>query len=207
MTQTKSPQEIDWKNASWQEGCAVVEEFTDRLGMPIDSGIFETVVVFNLLEFCTFQSCEGHLDHGSPYPWVTVVDTERRRLFTRHWLQVCELEEQAKAAGTTEAYNRYLSADIHLRILRTQWETEDTLIDQLTKLLDTFYADQPEQTSPSRLLLKRFEPGTCRIAPGFSSHVEDLPEHFKAIYLAHGQAEMQAFTHYLKKLWQQSRHQ
>ena len=204
MTYALQTSAIDWEHASWQEGCAAVEKFTDKLGTPIDPGIFETVVVLNLLGFRTFQSCEGHLDHGSPYPWVTMIDSERSRLFTRMWLQVCELEEQAREAATEETYDQYLSADIHLRVLCARWETEDALFRRLTELLDAFYADQTEQTPPTRLLVKRLEPGRCRIAPGFSLEAEDLPDHLKATYLARGQAEMQAFTRYLKRQWQQN---
>lgn len=64
---------------------------------------------------------------------------------------------------------------------------------------------QNEQTNPARLLVKRFEPGKCRIEPGFSIAKDALPAQLKADYLARGQAEMQAFTHYLKRCWQTSR--
>ena len=58
---------IDWEHASWDEGCAGVEKWTDRLGMPVDAGILETVVVLNLLGFRPLQLCEGHLYYGPPY--------------------------------------------------------------------------------------------------------------------------------------------
>ncbi|HZO75528.1 MAG TPA: hypothetical protein VFB60_25210 [Ktedonobacteraceae bacterium] len=108
------PSAIDWEHASWEEGCQAVEQFTDKLGLGIDSGIFETVVALNLLRIQTVQSCEGHLDHGYAYPWITVVDAERKRLLTREWSHICALEDQAKTVGTAEAYNQYLSADIRL---------------------------------------------------------------------------------------------
>src|SRR5216683_6860035 len=83
---------IDWEHASWEEGRSEVSRFTDRLGSPIDEGIFDTVVVLNLLGFRTFQSCEGHLDHGCPYPWVDVIDAERFSHHTNRWIHVCEFE-------------------------------------------------------------------------------------------------------------------
>ena len=80
MTSALPLHAIDWEHASWQEACAAVEQFTDSLGAEVDPGIFETVVLLNLLGFRTFQSCEGHLDHGTCYPWVTIIDPERHRL-------------------------------------------------------------------------------------------------------------------------------
>ncbi len=184
-----------------------VSTLTDKLGTPIDPGIFETVVALNLLGLHTLQSCEGHLDHGCPYPWVTIIDEERSRTFNRMWLSVCELEEQAKASRTATAYDCYLSADIQLRALLAKWEAEDRVFEQITGLLEAFYAEQERQASPARLLVKRLHPGTYRIEPGFSLVGKELPDDLKATYLARGQAEMQAFTCSLKRQWQQRQNQ
>jgi hypothetical protein len=56
----------------WDELAKKFSRFTDRIGMPIDEGIFETVVALNALDIPTSMSCEGHLDHGLPYPWIDV---------------------------------------------------------------------------------------------------------------------------------------
>src|SRR5260370_29918875 len=56
----------------WDELAKKFSRTTDRLGMPIDAGIFETVVVLNALGIHTMASCEGHLDHGLPCPWVDI---------------------------------------------------------------------------------------------------------------------------------------
>ena len=191
----------------YQEMYERVSTFTDKLGTPIDPGIFETVVALNLLGLHTFQSCEGHLDHGCPYPWVTIIDEERSRMFNQMWLSVCELEEQAKVSRTAIVYDCYLSADIQLRRLLAKWEAEDLVFEQITGLLEAFYVEQEMQTNPARLLVKRLRPGTYRIEPGFSFVVKELPDDLKETYLARGLAEMQAFTTSLKKRWQQSRNQ
>jgi len=44
----------------------------DRLGMPLDEGIKETVAAFQLLDFNTQASCEGHLDHDLLTPWIDI---------------------------------------------------------------------------------------------------------------------------------------
>jgi hypothetical protein len=46
---------------------------TDRLGMPIDDEIFDTVIALNALGITTTMSCAGHItrDEGNVrYPWV-----------------------------------------------------------------------------------------------------------------------------------------
>ncbi len=183
----------------YQEMHVRVSQFQDNLGGEVDEGIFETVVMLNLAGFTTHQSCEGHLDHGLPYPWVTVIDVEQDRLFTRQWLEVCELEEQAKEAGTQEAYDRWLATDVQLRLIIVRCEQDSTLHQRLTDLLDTFYA-HASTPGPVRLVVKRFRStATYRIEPGFAALAEELPASFKADYLERGQMEMQAFTAFLKQ--------
>jgi len=207
MVHAPSRQDIQTPEQRYQEMREQVLTFTDNLGAPIDPGIFETVVLLNLLGLRTFQSCEGHLDHGCPYPWVTVIDNERSRTFNRMWLQVCELEEQARTIRTAQAYDCYLSADIHLRACIAKWEAEDRVFGQITELLDSFYTNQQTHINPARLLVKRLHPGTYRVEPGFSLAVKELPDFLKTSYLARGQAEMQVFTSYLERRWLQSRNQ
>ncbi len=194
---------IDWTHASYQEACAEVARLKDRLGTPVDEGIFETVVLLNLLGFRTSQSCEGHLDHGAAYPWVDVVDPAHSSVFTKEWLRVCELERQAQQSGTAAAYDAYLDADVRLRVQVARWEADDACFARLSALLDAFYREQERAASSARLLIRRFRtPGTYRIAPGFSQLSDRLPEQFKADYLARGQTEMWAFTDFLRRRYQ-----
>lgn len=201
MVQTPSKSDTRTPEQCYQEMCERVATFTDTLGMPVDPGIFETVVVFNLLGLHTFQSCEGHLDHGCPYPWVTIIDEEQERLFNRRWLAVCQLEDQAKEAGTQEAYDRYLAADVQLRLVMARSEMESSFYKRLTSLLDAFYLHSVTP-DPSRLVVRRFKSSSrYRIEPGFVEALESIPETLKGHYLARGQAEMQAFTISLKRQW------
>ncbi len=57
---------------SWNEVAAYMAKITDKLGMPIDSGIFDCIIALNVLGIPTSQSCEGHLDHGLAYPWISL---------------------------------------------------------------------------------------------------------------------------------------
>lgn len=199
-------QKIDWEHASWEEACEAVKQLTDLLGNPVDEGIVETVAALNLLGFSTYQSCEGHLDHGAYCPWVMICDPDRRREWDRRLRAVNELEERAKAAQTEDIYDLYLTADTQLQWLIAQWGADDPLYRRLVALLEDFYAERPEQTSPDRLLINRFRsPGMFRIEPGLSRAEDTLPAFLKEAYLKRGQAEMQAFTSYLKRRWQEYR--
>ncbi|MCB1118060.1 MAG: hypothetical protein KDK50_05735 [Chlamydiia bacterium] len=57
---------------SWNELAKEVETWGDALGNPLDNGIKDCVIALNLIGFQTSQSCEGHADWGSPYPWVHI---------------------------------------------------------------------------------------------------------------------------------------
>ena len=63
-------QKLEWPSASWEEAEVFARRITDGTGCTIDEGILETVVALNLLGLPTCQSCQGHLDHGEPYPWI-----------------------------------------------------------------------------------------------------------------------------------------
>jgi hypothetical protein len=49
-----------------------LDNSTDAIGMPIDEGIKPTVLYLNALGLTTLQSCEGHLNSGRPYPWISI---------------------------------------------------------------------------------------------------------------------------------------
>ena len=56
----------------WEDIRAEVEQLTDALGKSVDDGIIEPVTGLRALAFPTSASCEGHFEHGCPYPWVDV---------------------------------------------------------------------------------------------------------------------------------------
>ncbi len=76
-----------------------VETWTDGLGLPIDEGIKETVIVLNLLGLKTYQSCEGHLGEGDSAPWVTfVVDTPEKGKLIADSYALMEREKEVQSA-------------------------------------------------------------------------------------------------------------
>ncbi len=199
MMQILARRETQSPEQRYQEMRARVSQFKDNLGCEVDEGIFETVVYLNLLDAPTLQSCEGHLDHGVPYPWVTIIDEDLSRLFNQKWMAVCDLERQAREAGTPEAYEHYLSATVLLRLAIAQNIQHSPFHGRLTSLLETFYT-HPLLPGSARLLIHPFKSsGVYRIEPGFAEVIDDLPDSLKAGYLERGRAEMQRFTAFLKE--------
>jgi len=49
-----------------------LKKTTDKLGMPIDKGIFRSVVILNSLGFETTGSCEGHIEEINKNPWIQI---------------------------------------------------------------------------------------------------------------------------------------
>ena len=64
--------ELDQEPSEITHARAEVEQIADKLGNPVDEAIKETVVAFLASDIPTSGSCEGHLDRGTPYPWVEV---------------------------------------------------------------------------------------------------------------------------------------
>src|SRR5260221_6862287 len=69
---------MDEKPQQWRDLTVRISGIADKLGMPIDAGIRETVIALNALGFTTRQSCESHLDHGTGAPWVDVISTSTK---------------------------------------------------------------------------------------------------------------------------------
>jgi hypothetical protein len=183
----------------YQEMHAKVMGMRDRLGTPIDVGMIDTVLYLNLLAIPTVQSCEGHLDHGCPYPWVIVENAPVSQRFRTQWAEVCRLEEQAKDDQTQDAYDRYLAANMALNLSVAQWEQEDALYNRLTSLLQQHYLGQ--EATPEHLTITRMHPGLFRLEPAFFAQVKQVPEHLKPTYLTRGRGAMGLFTLFLKSHW------
>lgn len=61
MTDISAEQALDWARNQ-----------QDANGMGVDSGVEYAVAALHFLGIRTTQSCEGHRDHGLPYPWINL---------------------------------------------------------------------------------------------------------------------------------------
>lgn len=183
-------QQLNWPR-TWEEAEAYAAHLVDRIGCPIDEGIRETVVALNLLGFPTSQSCEGHLDHGCPYPWI---DFETGTCPT--WYDQAQ-EEACREGQSAEEED---AATAHLMALVAEYHHVDHLYTRLSALLDTFYEPREECPEEWRIILYCAYPGYYRLCSAGGFEADEWPEHLLAENLARGQAEMQALTTFLKQL-------
>lgn len=71
---------VSVKDQEWQAVFEHVAMQTDANGMRIDIGIMGLVLGLNASDIRTTSSCEGHLGHGWPYPWVNIVKPDSEAL-------------------------------------------------------------------------------------------------------------------------------
>lgn len=109
----------------WQQVAAELVKVTDRLGMGIDMGIFETVVALNVLNINTSGSCEGHLDRGSSAPWVYIAAKGTEELEKR-------LEEANDALA--KAYDRASGQDMSIETVENLYNETERLAGELQTL-------------------------------------------------------------------------
>ena len=167
--------------------------------MPIDAGILETVIVLNILGITTSQSCEGHLDHGRPYPWIMVITPEAVR-FSRQsatiFTQAAQQKEQEKSSNE-QLQALYIKANQ----FRSQAEQLHSIDQQ--RLLNHLTAFYKVHHTPfdCKLILYTRVPGTsCMESQGATTVIGQPPE-IQQRKLIMYQKEMLAFTNFLKNMY------
>lgn len=152
----KTPQEL-----KLEEIRKDVKETCDRLGMPIDPGIEETVVMFKANGLPTSMSCEGHPDRGLIAPSITVSapgEPDERYVGEREIIK----EVAEKYNVTTEAVERAYNEEAWKEAMRKTSDIEETeeykkwdeenkvLLEKMHTLIDEFYQDR--EVEPDRKL-------------------------------------------------------
>jgi hypothetical protein len=188
-------QQLDWP-ATWEEAEAFAAHLVDRLGCPIDSGIREAVVALNLLDFPTSQSCEGHLDHGCSYPWIDFETGECPAWYEQAQEDACR---EGQSAEEEEAAVDRLMAQV------AAYHHEEHLYTRLSALLDTFYESREECLEDWRIILYCMHPGYYRLCSACGYEADEWPAWARTENLARAQAEMQAFTSFLKQQLQENK--
>lgn len=174
----------------WSEVVAKFSQVTDRLGKPIDKGIFDTVVVLNMLGIHTYQSCEGHSDRGLAYPWVDIAASEYRLLMKDEPSEIRALQtqsietrkriEQQETPQVREAKQQAEQADVQQRYA-------------LHQLLTKFYTDHHV---PYDRIITFSVRGRIRSQGGDFLALLSADERIQK--LREYQEEMTAFTNFLK---------
>jgi hypothetical protein len=201
------------KQAKWDEAVSKVEKITDKLGKKIDSGIKETVVVFLVNDFNTDGSCEGHLDHGRPYPWIDISQKPQSIEFKE---KESVLINQIKEKGyktffdipktDEESYSKFIELRNDIGIYRKE------IFDKMKSLFASFYYSHKPITKDYTLTI--LESGRIESISGaglgkdnwekFKSKIRAMSIEEKKNYLKNSQDEMKAFTEFMKDKFMKS---
>lgn len=217
--------ELDKKITGWNKLSANADRVRDGLGRRADEGIKEAVVAFNTIGLPTAASCEGHIDHGVPAPWIDVGapnEPEERFIGEKDAFQ-----STAEKYGVAADDIRIAKTDEHKQALRVvmrelgergetdeyvAWRAEnDKLAEKAEKLVEEFYKGR-EADPVTRIRIKRFGGGEVRIYNGGEkvgrvSKLTDEQREEAGRKIFSCQQEMDAFAAFLKKKYFESAEQ
>ncbi|MCC6520682.1 hypothetical protein IT403_01725 [Candidatus Nomurabacteria bacterium] len=190
------------KELRWESTMKEADIIIDGLGKRIDSGIKETVTALKVNDYETTGSCEGHLDHGLPHPWVDV----EMSLTADERKQMKETIDRLILAQNT--HKEYDDADLAKRDI---FLSKKVLFEnKLSDLLEEFYTQhEPKNLDIKLFLLKTHS--DVRIQPTFGRGIgkknwtefdvqqKRLTELEREENLKLSREEMQAFAQFLKK--------
>ena len=180
----------------YREMQATVARMTDKLGLPVDAGIVETVVLLNLFGIPTSASCEGHLEHGTGAPWVDIEATgvfAQMEVATRLFQQAT-LRKQELGRVTEEVLQLFEWAhSARLELKRAHVRVRQRLF----ALLIDFYA---QRSSPfdQHLIVQSRPDGKSRLESQGADMQEVLEPSEREQKLRAYQREMQSFTAFLR---------
>ena len=177
---------IPTKQQEWQDKAMTISRLTDKLGRGLDDGIRDMVIALNAFGITTVQSCEGHRDHGRPYPWITCASDEAKNLF-----------QQSGEANARKDYQEAQNLKHRAEVL------QGVLQGRLVHLLTRFYAHRHVAQERMLIVYARY-PGTIILesqgAASLIGEASDAQERGLALC----QEEMRAFAEFLKAEFLQS---
>ncbi|NCQ56024.1 hypothetical protein COT86_00635 [Candidatus Collierbacteria bacterium CG10_big_fil_rev_8_21_14_0_10_43_36] len=183
----------------WEELANKFKETTDKMGMRIDSGIFDLVVTLNALDFPTSASCWGHLERGVASPWLDFQPKLTPEIQTKKeeakslWAEVKKKESEGKAK--TEIVKML---DEHHKLEKEVNKPMLLLAEELLKLLNDFYKDHSNEAEVT-LVLRKIGNSAIRLESQGSIVQEVKPQLVKEENLLKYRSEMEKFSEYIKK--------
>ncbi len=141
------------KKKRWQAMEKEVASWGDALGLGIDPGIKNTVIVLNLLGFKTSQSCEGHMDRGLAYPWIDFETENQEMVILNNKRQdiVKRIEEKH-----SEIQKKYPDLSLGEALRKGESEELDAIYPELHAINDKMEKLAKAQLVPLKNLLADF---------------------------------------------------
>lgn len=191
------------KQATWGKMTHDVNHWVDRIGYPIDEEIKDLVIALNVFNISTTASCEGHLDHSLPFPWISIsMDTpelaklyeEKARLESLFAdLNIGDLDEQAEANTIKELSKQYHLVDSQIKT------AEEEILKPIHHILERFYQLTPCSYDGMFFMEKNYK--FARLAPIGSYLQNTRTENGKKEKLLHYQRETKRLAKFLKELY------
>ena len=172
---------MDKKHQQWLEAKRETSLIVDKLGLPVDKDIADTVTVLRLLGFKTTGSCSGHVLRNTSGPYV-VFESPRA-------IRYAALANRVENPSLDQAYKRFRKKAIYYSALEQQ---------KLIIYLDAFYRDRPLDY-PHHLLIQSMPLTYNSLKCQGAEAAVAAPRKERKEILAKNQAEMKAFTEYLKQ--------
>lgn len=207
------------KQKEWNKMKSKVDSWGDGLGYPVDRGIKEAVIVWNLLGFPTESSCEGHLGHGEPFSWLRF-NVIRSLAYRKEKIILEKIYKKIKLKTKNEISKKYnkkenlWSDDIYSEWNRVFYYTLKSYQDKeykeaLEKINKNNIVLQAKISNELKEFYKKTAPGDVPYKVGFFDleHVVELvPKKVskfknkkdKRIFLLESRKEMRGITHFLK---------
>ncbi len=189
---------VNEKEKRWKEVEVEVEQIGDRLGKGIDDGIKPAVKGLMANGFKTTMSCEGHLDHGFPWPNIDIASPLEEAIENNP--RYSELEEKVeKSLATFEEGGEYR------KMRELILESRSKEVNKLKEALADFYTEDGGQ--PESIVVDEFgdiEPKEIselrdRIKGEILDIYKTWPEEEKKKNLEIYQKEFQRFAEFLKE--------
>jgi len=170
-----------------------------------DPKIIDTVAALWTLEVATSQSCEGHLEHGRPYPWVMIeASNEPKQRFNDESNLKTEIAKRYNMPLDEINWRGDSKPAQELRNLGAANETEEykkwrgenkKLYDKMAGWLNDFYKTR-EASADVKLRLDGPGDSAFEIRAGEES--SDDQQNLEEL-ISKRQEEMNAFTQFLKE--------
>lgn len=179
-TQEETSSEIEYqkKLTELEEIKKWADNVRDRLGMPIDEGIKDTVIFLNAFGINTVASCEGHLDRGTGASYIDIESKE-----------VSELEKQLEQVKRNKREREKIIREIERKNLEERQKIMD--------LLDEFYKNRIVPYD-RRLVIQSMERYVSRLQSQGANLQGIRTEDIKKEKLLEYHKEMEDFTKFLR---------
>lgn len=207
------------KIAEWNRILSEVEKITDGRNLGVDSGIKESVAALKLNGFETTGSCEGHIDWGRRNPYVDIgfdISNDLKEKFA-------DLKKKIEEKGIRnrhELENDPVLGTMHKQLRKEAADQARVAIpkieNNIKSLIESFYSSHKPVSKENMLVVYTWNEGTLltiESANGsFSANskeesdarkqkLDNLSLEERKRILEEAQAEMRAFTEFLKQLF------